>query len=184
MHNRHGFTIVELLVVIVVIAILAAVSIVAYNGINQRSATASINSSVSQWSKLIQTASIGSGFSVSANTCLGSSANDFPAANGFSAGSCVTVDGTSAVSYTSSVFASWPTSPQRPSGSLPLTQTVIGGSTYKARGIWAANTSSDAVELRWIPQIANECAVGNSIAAGSQGSTSGGICSYVLFYSK
>jgi len=35
--NKRGFTIVELLIVIVVIAILAAISIVAYNGIQQRS---------------------------------------------------------------------------------------------------------------------------------------------------
>jgi type II secretion system protein G len=36
MKTRSGFTIVELLVVIVVIAILAAITIVAYNGIQQR----------------------------------------------------------------------------------------------------------------------------------------------------
>ena len=36
MRKQHGFTIVELLIVIVVIAILAAISIVAYNGIQQR----------------------------------------------------------------------------------------------------------------------------------------------------
>jgi len=34
--GKHGFTIVELLIVIVVIAILAAITIVAYNGIQQR----------------------------------------------------------------------------------------------------------------------------------------------------
>ena len=34
--TRSGFTIVELLIVIVVIAILAAISIVAYNGIQAR----------------------------------------------------------------------------------------------------------------------------------------------------
>ena len=41
MHKRHGFTIVELLIVIVVIAILAAITIVAYSGIQQRSRNAS-----------------------------------------------------------------------------------------------------------------------------------------------
>ena len=34
--NLRGFTIVELLIVIVIIAILAAITIVAYNGIQQR----------------------------------------------------------------------------------------------------------------------------------------------------
>ncbi|MCA9336117.1 prepilin-type N-terminal cleavage/methylation domain-containing protein, partial [Candidatus Saccharibacteria bacterium] len=36
-NKKTGFTIVELLIVIVVIAILAAITIVAYNGIQQRS---------------------------------------------------------------------------------------------------------------------------------------------------
>lgn len=36
MHKRYGFTIVELLIVIVVIGILAAITIVAYNGIQKR----------------------------------------------------------------------------------------------------------------------------------------------------
>ncbi|MBC7512702.1 prepilin-type N-terminal cleavage/methylation domain-containing protein [Candidatus Saccharibacteria bacterium] len=36
MNTLKGFTIVELLIAIVVIAILAAISIVAYNGVQQR----------------------------------------------------------------------------------------------------------------------------------------------------
>lgn len=36
MRRQHGFTIVELLIVIVVIGILAAITIVAYNGVQQR----------------------------------------------------------------------------------------------------------------------------------------------------
>lgn len=49
-----GFTIVELLVVIVVIGILASVTVVAYNGISQRAGYVSMRSDISQINKLIQ----------------------------------------------------------------------------------------------------------------------------------
>jgi prepilin-type N-terminal cleavage/methylation domain-containing protein len=51
--HGSGFTIVELLIVIVVIGILAAVTIVAYNGIQQRAVQASIQSGVRQAGQLI-----------------------------------------------------------------------------------------------------------------------------------
>ena len=44
--NKRGFTIVELLIVIVEIAILAAVTIVAYNGINERAQASQIISGI------------------------------------------------------------------------------------------------------------------------------------------
>jgi type II secretion system protein G len=37
MHKQKGFTIVELLIVIVIIAILAAITVIAYNGVQNRS---------------------------------------------------------------------------------------------------------------------------------------------------
>ena len=48
---RAGFTIVELLIVIVVIAILATISIVAYNGIQDRARTSAMTSALTQAGK-------------------------------------------------------------------------------------------------------------------------------------
>ena len=52
-NQSQGFTIVELLIVVVVIAILAAITIVAYNGIQQRSTQSALQSSVSQTGKKV-----------------------------------------------------------------------------------------------------------------------------------
>jgi len=49
--KRRGFTIVELLIVIVIIAILAAITIVAYNGIQQRSRVTALWTSITQVNK-------------------------------------------------------------------------------------------------------------------------------------
>lgn len=50
--KNSGFTIVELLIVIVVIGILAAIVIVAFNGINTRAQQTSIAGELRQWNKL------------------------------------------------------------------------------------------------------------------------------------
>jgi len=52
--KHRGFTIVELLIVIVVIAILAAITIVAYNGVQQRAVNSVAESEASQAVKLLK----------------------------------------------------------------------------------------------------------------------------------
>lgn len=49
----HGFTIVELLIVIVIIAILAAITIVSYNGIQQRASNTRRIAAAKDWQKVI-----------------------------------------------------------------------------------------------------------------------------------
>ena len=66
--SKVGFTIVELLVVIVVIAILAAISIVAYNGIQNRSKDSKVSSEVSHVKKAIELYKIDNGIYPSLGT--------------------------------------------------------------------------------------------------------------------
>ncbi|OYX40575.1 hypothetical protein B7Y94_06170, partial [Candidatus Saccharibacteria bacterium 32-49-12] len=51
MKRAHGFTIVELLIVIVVIGILAAISIVAYNGVSNSAHDAAVKADLSNIAK-------------------------------------------------------------------------------------------------------------------------------------
>jgi len=61
-HKQHtGFTIVELLIVVVVIAILAAITIVAYNGIQQQARVSSVKSDLSSAVKQIELDRVKSG---------------------------------------------------------------------------------------------------------------------------
>jgi prepilin-type N-terminal cleavage/methylation domain-containing protein len=100
----RGFTIVELLIVIVVIGILAAITIVAYNGIQQRSRIASLQSDLSQVAKKMAIDNITNGtYAATASAVDGS--RGLPASNGItyqyhSTGSnyCITAT-TGSVSY-------------------------------------------------------------------------------------
>lgn len=59
--RRRGFTIVELLIVIVVIAILAAISVVAYNGVQARATAAVLQSELSSAAKVLKSDYVDSG---------------------------------------------------------------------------------------------------------------------------
>lgn len=55
-HKQSGFTIIELLIVVVVIAILAAITVVAFNGIQARSQQSKISADLAQLRKAIMAA--------------------------------------------------------------------------------------------------------------------------------
>lgn len=96
---QAGFTLVELLIVIVVIAIVASISVVAYNGVQERANASKKASAITQYEKLLELYKVDHGVYPDADmdhdpgydtnsACLGM-AEHYPATEGFNAGMCM-----------------------------------------------------------------------------------------------
>ncbi|MGB2686447.1 MAG: prepilin-type N-terminal cleavage/methylation domain-containing protein [Candidatus Saccharimonas aalborgensis] len=87
--SSKGFTILELIVVIVVIGTLTTITVVAFNGIQDRAYMSQIYANVSSTAKLMNSYHIfNRTYPIVANTnCIGK-VSDYPATGGFAAGSC------------------------------------------------------------------------------------------------
>ncbi len=70
--STSGFTLVELIIVIVVIGILAAIILVAYNGITQQARVAKTLSAIDGWAKAIRVYKAQTGDFPTKQSCLGS----------------------------------------------------------------------------------------------------------------
>lgn len=68
---QKGFTIIELLIVIVVIAVLAAITVVAFTNIRQRAANTKTVQAVAEWVKILNMYKAHNGAYPSVTSCLG-----------------------------------------------------------------------------------------------------------------
>lgn len=68
-HYRSGFTIVELLVVIVIIGVLATITVVSYTGISQKAIAASLQSDVANSAKKLQIFNVENGVYATSISC-------------------------------------------------------------------------------------------------------------------
>lgn len=182
---KAGFTIVELLIVIVVIAILATITVVSYNGISQRAKDVAIISTIDSWDKALQLSGINGGTVPTLGACLGR-AGDFPAKDGFPENSCVSVTGPLPMTlvYDEANYVGWDIGTTRPSGQMPIASYSTGGSEIRARGAWVGsiNPTQRSLVIRWLVYEDGECARGTPQVAPIVGSLSGGYCALTVNY--
>lgn len=161
--SAKGFTIVELLIVIVVIAILAAISMVAYTSVQERAKNTSIISGARAWLN-VMTISYATSGSVNVNAksgdnsiCLGY-ADQYPNTGGvLSAGQCY-------------VYAH--TSPQLEAiadevGRVSMTTYVTDDDVYPFRGIqyWTENSGNTAFMIYSLFGANKDCALPGAVAS-------------------
>lgn len=181
--KEAGFTIVELLIVVVVIAILATITIVSFNGIQQRANASVISNSIDNWEKAIRMVAVeGAALPLG---CLGES-SDFPETSDFEEGVCVTTtDGSISMLYQPSEWTAWPSSVQKPKGILPTSQFQGDGFTLKGRGAWvfSRNIANKTITIAWVTQQKGACGRGMELNIGGENTQAfQGYCGLIIQY--
>lgn len=126
-HNSRGFTIVELLIVIVVIAILAAITIVSYNGLQTRAKNTAQKDAVTKFVKLFALYKGANGSYPTETGCLGENNVD---TTGDGIGDC---NDNGTTQFNSALNAKL-----KAFGSIPnvVTEQITGTDGTKRFGIW------------------------------------------------
>ena len=165
----RGFTIVELLIVVVVIAILATVTVVAYSGMQDRAYVAKASSAVDSWAKLLELYKVDHGSYPStgpmgASVCLGEK-RDYLAQGRYEEGECSVffVNATDRIGIgVSSDFNNLfrQSASSLPGSSLPNVTEIDGGSQYVTiihRGIIYTNSPTSGVQVSYYIKGSGAC---------------------------
>lgn len=179
----RGFTIVELLIVIVIIGILAVIAVITYGGIQQRARSALWLSRADQWEKFLRQEAVLSSTgklprsSSSQYRCLGRSIDEFPAEGAFQQGECVVAvsdDNTSrntyGLIYSQSFMDQFQSGAKPPAGKLPTFNIRAYGGNYYVRGLYLwipSQSDSRPPQLEWDSNIADDCGRGVSLDSGT-----------------
>jgi prepilin-type N-terminal cleavage/methylation domain-containing protein len=164
--TRAGFTIVELLIVVVVIAILAAITIVSYNGITEQARNSQLLGKVDSYAKALQLYKVKNGayplVSVTESglanyACLGSAAS-FPADSTYSSASCYKA-GATVVKTSSTLESELKTIVSNlPDAALP--SVLSSDSSMAIRGLLYSTSGSGASSMQYIVKGDQDCARG------------------------
>ena len=155
--KQTGFTIVELLIVIVVIGILAAIAIVAYNGVQARAENPKTINSVGAYARAIRSyATINDTYPIFAYPCLGPSTADCANVTD-STGAC---SGAGASGYVAGFDSAVKT--VTPSLPAPSTQSMnCGGRQYM--GAWYNSGSGTSASITYYLKGNVACVAGSGL---------------------
>jgi prepilin-type N-terminal cleavage/methylation domain-containing protein len=178
--SRSGFTIVELLVVIVVIAILAAITIVAYNGIQQRARTAQTQQALTSWIKALELYKADNGKWPGYYTCLGDNYGYGSTGTGSSGYQCrqnTSTDGATVNSAFNTAMQAYISS--RPT---PAMVTGVSSSTLWYRGLSYLFGGGDGTAVYIMATYDGTTACPDAAGFSGSGGTIGGnrVCTYLL----
>ena len=142
--NTRGFTIVELLIVVVIIAILAAITIVAYNGIQQRARASAASSALSQAAKKLELYKVdNSAYPTSTNLASAGITNANDTTYQYTSDGttyCLTATNVTISYYLNSTTTSSPTAGGCPGhgvgGNNPITNLVVNPSAEDSTNGW------------------------------------------------
>lgn len=166
--SRRGFTIVELLIVIVVIGILAAITIVAYNGIQAKANNITTLTSVAAYAKTMQMYATQNGtYPIATNfPCLGPSGT-----------TCANVSGSTVVCYgagATSYSASYDAAVRTIATSIPAPsrQLISCGGTNYAGAYYQSSTDGKTANITYFLLGTTDCGAPSGLS--SAGSNTGG----------
>ena len=178
---KRGFTIVELIIVVIVIAILATIITVGYTTVQKNALTAvyadeatklsdqfSLISAHGDMGKLFGEALLSPDGTPQTNICIGD-VSDFPETDDFAEGECVrgvNLDGSSTIYSANAVFAQrmreagfqW-------SNNLPVVNYRQSGTEAKARGVVLSVIGGKPYFLTWYTPDQAGCGRGNGVMA-------------------
>lgn len=180
-----GFTIVELLIVIVVIGILSAITVTAYRGVTARAWNAKVTSLARQYIDIFQQYHVDNGTYPQAEAEYVCLPGNFPAKDGFPAGSCE-VNGFAGAAGQQTTFsgenpgqvlkAYFPSLPDSSYGTvIPGTLGGVGLDQAKARGLIYTDDSNPRLLYHLVKT--SSCPIGSvQTAPGSNGI----VCEYTF----
>lgn len=133
--SKSGFTIVELLIVIVVIAVLAAITVVAYNGIQNRANNTKTSQALTAWIKALNQYKIDESKWPNGYACLGEGYAFGPDGTASSGGQCRQTTSTNMVGESAPFKALMQKYFNNTAGPLPAMVTARSSDTLWYRGL-------------------------------------------------